>query len=222
MSSRYTLFKINNLRERFHLDRMAELNRSYNISPTQTAPVIVNRDGKPTLELMKWGFIPKGAKDTNSVFRYKTFNAKSEGIFSKASYSEAIRHSRCLVPANGFYEWQQSADGKKPYYIRSQDQELFSFAGIYSSWTDPAGKEWGTYSIITIEANDEMSAIHDRMPIILQPEDESRWLEPSDDLNMLYDLMRPYLDGKLTVEPVGDDINGTKIDNPRLITSIQR
>jgi putative SOS response-associated peptidase YedK len=221
MSSRYTLFKINNLRERFHLDKMPEINRSYNISPTQIAPVIVSRDGKMTLELMKWGFIPKGAKDTNSVFRYKTYNAKSEGIFSKASYSEAIRHNRCLVPANGFYEWQQSADGKKPYYVHPNDQELFAFAGIYSSWTDPAGKEWGTYSIITIEANNEMSAVHDRMPIILRPEDEARWLEPSDDLNMLYDIMRPYLDAKLTIEPVGLDINSTKIDNPRLTTPLR-
>jgi putative SOS response-associated peptidase YedK len=221
MSSRYTLFKINNLRERFHLEKMQEINRSYNISPTQTAPVIVNRDGKPSLEIMKWGFIPKGAKDTNSVFRYKTFNAKSEGIFSKASYSEPIRHSRCLIPANGFYEWQQSTDGKKPYYVHPNDQELFAFAGIYSSWTDPAGKEWGTYSIITIEANDEMSTIHDRMPIILQPQDEEKWLSDSDELNMLYDVMRPYPNGKLVISAVGDDINGTKIDNPRLITPIQ-
>jgi putative SOS response-associated peptidase YedK len=221
MASRYTLFKINNLRERFHLEKMPEINRSYNISPTQSAPVIVNRGDKPTLEIMKWGFVPKGAKDTNSVFRYKTFNAKSEGIFSKSSYSEAIRHSRCLVPANGFYEWQQSASGKKPYYIHPNDQELFALAGIYSSWTDPAGKEWGTYSIVTTEANKEMGSIHDRMPVILQPKDEARWLEPSDDLNMLYDIMRPYLDGKLIIQPVGDAINDTKIDNPRLITPIQ-
>lgn len=220
MSSRYTLFKINNLRERFHLDKMPEIKRSYNISPTQTAPVIVNRNGKPTLEIMKWGFVPKGAKDTNSVFRYKTFNAKSEGIFSKASYSQAIRHSRCLVPANGFYEWQQSNQGKKPYYIHPTDQELFSFAGICSTWTDPSGNEWGIYSLITTEANAEMSTVHNRMPIILQPQDEERWLGPSDELNMLYDIMRAYPDTKLAIYPVGDEINNIKIDNPRLITSV--
>lgn len=220
MSSRYTLFKINNLRERFQLDKMPDINRSYNISPTQTAPVIVSRGGKPTLELMKWGFVPKGAKDTNSVFRYKTFNAKSEGIFSKSSYSQAIRHNRCLVPANGFYEWQQSADGKKPYYIHPNDQELFAFAGIYSSWTDPAGKDWGMYSIVTVESNHDLAAIHDRMPIILQPEDEEKWLSDSDELNMLYDIMRPYSNGKLIIELVGHDINGIKIDNPRLITPV--
>lgn len=220
MASRYTLFKINNFRERFRLEKTPEINRSYNISPTQTAPVIVNREGKPTLELMKWGFIPKGAKDTNSVFRYKTFNARSEGIFTKNTYSHTIRHSRCLVPANGFYEWQQTNTGKKPFYIRPTNQELFSFAGIYSSWQDPAGKEWGMYSIVTVESNQDMANIHDRMPVILQPEDEEKWLSDSDELNMLYDIMRPYPNGKLSIEAVGHDINGTKVNNPRLITPI--
>jgi putative SOS response-associated peptidase YedK len=220
MSSRYTLFKINNLRERFHLEKMPEVNRSYNISPTQTASVIVNREGKSTLESMKWGFIPKGAKDTNSVFRYKTFNARSEGIFTKNTYSQAIRHSRCLVPANGFYEWHASADGKKPFYIQSKDQELFAFAGIYSSWTDPAGKEWGMFAIITTDANNDVRDIHDRMPMILQPQDEERWLSASDEINMLYDIMRPYPNNSLTAHPVGHDVNGTKIDNPRLISPL--
>ncbi|QQG51256.1 MAG: SOS response-associated peptidase [Candidatus Saccharibacteria bacterium] len=220
MSARYTLFKINDFAERFHIPKLVEpIERHYNISPTQMAPVIVVRNGAPVLEHMKWGFVPQGAKDTNSVFRYKTYDAKSEGIFSKNIWRDAIRETRCLVPANGFYEWKSTDEGKRPFYITA-DQELFSFAGIYSSWTDPAGKEWGTFAIVTTEANDEMCAISDRMPVILQPEEEHTWLNPTaSDINTLYDSMRPY-DKPLRAHQVGFEVNNTKADNPKLIASI--
>lgn len=223
MTDRYTLFKINNLQERFHLKTPSEaLKRSYNINPTQSASVVVERGGMPVLEQMKWGFIPTGAKDTNSVFRYKTFNARSEGIFTKSQWGEAIRSRRCLVLANGFYVLRKTADGKEAYYVRPRDQELFAFAGVYSAWTDPEGKEWGTYSLVTVEANDDLQSITDRMPIILQPDTEARWLDPAaSDVNTIYDLMRPYADGMLIVEHVGLDISGTKVDNPRLVTPIR-
>ena len=213
------MFKINDLQSRFHLaDPIpAELRRSYNISPTQIAPVITARDGKPTLEFMKWGFIPQGAKDANSVFRYKTFNVRSEGIFTKDSSNKSIRGSRCLVPANGYYEWRTAGAGKTPYYIHAPGQELFAFAGIYSSWTDPAGREWGTYSIITNESNKDVNKIHDRMPIILKPDEEAKWLEPTETISPLYELMQPSPEGVLVATPVGTDINSTKINNPKLI-----
>ena len=223
MSERYTLFKINNLYERFHLTPTPdiELKRSYNISPTQTSAVIVQSDGTAKLELMKWGFIPRGAPDTNSVFRYKTFNARSEGIFSKPRWGEAIRHKRCLVPANGFYMWKASKDGKKPYYVRLKDQELFAMGGIYSSWVDPKGNEWGTYSLVTTMPNRKMDFLGDRMPVLLAPNEESIWLDPeASDINTIYSLLRPYPDDGLIIEPVSDDINSMKIDNPRLVTPL--
>lgn len=224
MSGRYTLFKINNFCERFGLatDYCNDLKRSYNISPTQIAPVILERKDKPILQFMKWGFIPRGAKNANSVFRYKTYEARSESIFSKAMWGNSIRHKRCLVPANGFYAWASTVDGKKPFYVLPTDQELFAFAGVYGSWIDPEGKEWGTFAVITTESNDDAAAIGDRMPIILRPQDEKRWLNPSaTDINTIYDLMRPYENDKISVVPIGDDINSTKIDNPRLITPLK-
>jgi putative SOS response-associated peptidase YedK len=224
MSGRYTLFKINNFFQRFGLadDSSSDLKRSYNISPTQIAPVILERDGQPVLQFMKWGFIPRGAKNANSVFRYKTYEARSEGVFSKATWGDSVRHKRCLVPANGFYIWESTPEGKKPYYALPTDQELFAFAGVYSSWVDPEGKEWGTFAVVTTESNDDIAAIGDRMPIILQPQDEKRWLDSSaTDINTIYDLMRPYSNGNISIVPVGNDINSTKIDNPKLIAPIK-
>lgn len=223
MSSRYALFTTNDLPARFQLETPvpAGTKPSYNISPTQLAPVVVARDGKPVLELMKWGFISQGAKDANSVFRYKTFNTRAEGIFSKNSTNQAIRNNRCLIPANGYYEWRIAPDGKKPYYIHAPDQELFAFAGIYSSWRDPSGEEWGTYSIVTQESNKDVDKIQDRMPIILRPDEEAKWLEQTDTISPLYELMQPSPEGILTAYPVEPDINSTKMNSPKLIAPLK-
>jgi putative SOS response-associated peptidase YedK len=222
MADRYTLFEIDKLRDRFHLINgvPAGVKKNYNISPTQLGSVIVNRDGVNVLEQMKWGFIPATAKDTNSVFRYKTFLAKSEDVFSKPSWQGAIRTSRCLIPANGFYEWQQTTDGKLPFYVRPKDQDLFSFAGIYSSWTDPAGVTWGTYAIVTTQ--------YDRYPkkplqraIILSPADEAQWLDPTiSDVSTLYGIMRPSSDDMLQIHQVSPDVKNVKANNERLILPI--
>lgn len=223
MSSRYTLFQIEQLRERFQIEESlpTSLRKRYNIAPGQTAPVIVEHNRTQKLEMMKWGFLPLSAKDTNSIFRYKTFNAKSENVFDKNTWKEAIRSSRCLVPSNGFYEWRTTATGKQPFFIRPKDQGLFSFAGIYSSWQDLEGFEWGTFSIITTTSNKEMRTIHDRMPIILHPNDEAIWLDPSiSDAGILYDFMRSYPNDMLLINEVSQEVNTIKVDNARLMTRI--
>lgn len=222
MAERYTLFEIEKLRDRFGLTHgvPAGVKRSYNISPTQLGSVIVNRDGVATLERMKWGFIPANAKDSNSVFRYKTYVAKSEGIFNKTTWQESIRRSRCLVPANGYYEWQKTMDGKLPFYVRPTNQDVFAFAGIYSSWTDPDGVQWGTYAIVT--------ALHDRgpkmslqRPIILSPNDEAEWLDPAiDDMNTLYGLMRPMSEDMLQIHRVTTDVKNAKANSASLIAPL--
>jgi len=221
MPERYSLYEIETLRDRFHLPAGVPkgVKASYNISPTQIAPVVVMRDGVRVLERMKWGFIPHRAKDANSVFRYKTFVARSEDTFDKTTWQHAIRFSRCLIPVNGFYEWQKLADGKLAHFIRPKDQGVFALAGVYSSWQDPEGVEWGTYAVVTTMANKEMSVLSNRMPVILHPEDEATWLDPAiDDANTLYDLMRPYYASEmLEIRAVGPDINSVKIDKPHLI-----
>lgn len=197
------------------------LKKRYNIAPGQMSPVIVEHGRKQQIQMMKWGFIPQLAKNANSIFRYKTFNARSEDVFGKSTWREAIRTRRCLVPSNGFYEWAVTADGKRPYFIQPKDQSLFSFAGVYSSWTDPDGVEWGTYSIVTTTPNKEIRTIHKRMPVILHPNDEALWLDPSiTDAGILYDYMRPYPNDMLSLTEVGPEVNSAKVDNARLMAAV--
>lgn len=219
MAERYTLIEIEKLRDRFTLANgvPAGVKQSYNISPTQLGAVIVNRDGVNILERMKWGFIPANAKDVNSVFRYKTYLAKSEGIFEKPTWHEAVRHARCLVPANGFYEWQQTPDGKLPYYACPKNQELYAFAGIYSSWTDPQGVTWGTYAIVTtLYDNGPKKPIH--RAAILRAEDESEWLTGNiDNVSALYNLIAPTSDDMLQMYRVSPDVKNIKAGGKKLI-----
>lgn len=220
MSERYALFEIENLRDRYNLPSGVPkgVKASYNISPVQLAPVIVSRDGVNVLERMTWGLIPQGAKDTNSVFRYKTFNVKSEGILSKPATRDLVRTQRCLIPVNGFYQWHQTPDGKQAYFVRVKNQPIFSLAGVYSSWTDPRGIVQSTYSIVTTQPNLEIATISRRMPVILHPEDEATWLDPSfESVSTLYGLMGPYTDGQLHIKPVGSAIDSKKVDSPELI-----
>lgn len=220
MSDRYALYEIDKLRDRFALPAgvPSGVKPSYNISPTQTVPAVVSIDGVPTMQRMKWGFVPANAKDLNSVFRYKTHRANSEGIFSKPTWADAIRTQRCLIPANGFYEWKQAPEGKRAFYIAPADQSVFALAGLYGHWTDPAGEEWGVCALITTATGSETEKMPSRLPVILDPADETDWLNPDiNDISSLYKIMRPYEPELLTITRVGDEINSLKVDSPSLI-----
>ncbi|MDN5275876.1 MAG: hypothetical protein JWN33_525 [Candidatus Saccharibacteria bacterium] len=222
MISRYALYDTSDISNRFNLTSGLPkgVKPHYNYSPTVSAPVIVSDEGATTIKLMKWGLVAKGAKDTNSVFRYKTYNISSENIFSRHSWEQAVRERRCLVPANGFYELNGSGK-KRAYYAQPKDKSLFSFAGVYSSWQDPEGAVHGTFSIVTIEANADMPSISSRMPVIIKPEDEARWLDPAvSDMSSLYDMLRAYPAGQLTAYEVSPAVHSPKADNPTLINRI--
>src|SRR5687768_5163397 len=150
MISRYSLYTIADLRDRFTLtDGLPKgIRPHYNIHPTLQAPVIMHKDGHAVVEQMNWGLTPKGTKNAHSVFRYKTYNVPSEKILAKHSWETAVRHSRCLVPANGFYYLAGQGDEKRAYYFQLKDAPLFAFAGVYSRWVD-SGVPHSTYSIIT-------------------------------------------------------------------------
>lgn len=223
MTARYALYEIEKLRNRFHLSHgvPSGTKRNYNISPTGSAPVVLLKNGSPELERMKWGFISKNAKDTNSVFRYKTHVVRSEVIFSKTTWEKAVRHQRCLVPANGFYEWHAKENGKVPYFIQLRNRPLFAMAGVYSSWIDPEGKEWGTYSVITIDSHSPTLHAKVVRPIILDEADEAKWLDTDiDDIGTLYSVMREYTDEELAITQVSDAINSKKINSPTLIQPV--
>lgn len=227
MCGRYSLYTTDKLGDRFHLEDadIAEitddLKERYNIGPSQIVPAIIEDESKRRIELMRWGFLPRWAKDTKTVFKYKTFNARAEDIFNKPTWKNAIRHTRCLIPANGFYEWRASPSGKQPFFIHPKDQQLFSFAGVYGAWTDEEGNEWDTCSIVTTNPNKDMESIHDRMPVILEPADEERWLNPDNETpETIAGLMQPYPDGMLEIYPVSREVNTTRIDKDTLVLPV--
>jgi putative SOS response-associated peptidase YedK len=227
MTSRYALYAIDKISKRFAPESGVPkgVRPRYNIGPASLIPVIINRGGVNQITLMKWGFIAAGAKDTNAIFRYKTQIARSEGIFDKPTWANVIRTQRCLIPANGFYEWRNNETvirrKAEPYYIRPTDQQLFAFAGVYGTWTDPDGTDWDMCAIITTNSGVDSVMTPSRLPVIVHPDDESDWLNPTiGDINSLYKIMRPYDTSALAIIRVSDDINSTKTDNPSLIVPL--
>lgn len=223
MCGRYTLYQTAEIPGRFGISpkRVKELKERYNIAPGSLEPVIVQKTNDRSLETMKWGFMAPWMKDFKDMYKYKMFNTRAEGVFEKRTWKKAILNNRCLIPSNGFYEWIKTSNGKQPFFIKPKDQDLFAFAGVYGHWKDAEGNEWGTYSILTTKPNREMSTIHDREPVMLRPEDEDLWLEPSNDNpEAIASLLKPYEDGMLNIVEVSRDVNATKSDEARFIQPI--
>ncbi len=222
MCGRYVIYQTKELAKRFQvppdeLDTLLEeLRANYNVAPSQTLPVITQDDARH-MKLMRWGLIPVWAKDEKIGF--KMINARAETLFEKSTWKRPALKQRCLVPANGFYEWKKLDDGKRPFYIKPKDQELFSFAGVYDNWTSrETGEVVQSYSIVTTKPNKEMTAIHDRMPVILQPEQEAHWLDPSnDDPDSIADLLHPYEDNMLEMYEVSRDVGSVANNSKELI-----
>lgn len=195
----------------FGLDTPPELAPRYNIAPTQ--PVgIVRRDPEGGREwaLVYWGLIPSWSKDPS--MGAKMINARGETVAEKPSFRAAMKRRRCLVPADGFYEWKRTGSAKQPYFIHMQDGRPFAFAGLWEMWTSPDGSELDSCTIITTGPNELMSALHNRMPVILQPEDYEQWLGEGKDadareLDQLQHLLRPLDDGLLEAVPVSRYVN---------------
>jgi putative SOS response-associated peptidase YedK len=151
----------------------------YNIAPTQPVPVVRQNPLKPIreLSLLRWGLIPAWATDPSIGF--KTINARSETVTTTASFREPFRWQRCLVPADGFYEWQRNGKVKQPFCFEVGEGEVFAFAGLWDRWTDPRGTVVETYTILTTTRNTLLRDFHDRMPVILKPLDYDSWLNPA-------------------------------------------
>lgn len=222
MCGRYTIFQNSNLGKRYKIkeddldELLSQLKDRYNAAPGQNLPVITNKSGNH-LSTMRWGLVPVWAKDEK--IGYRMINARAESVFEKPTWKRPVLRQRCLVPSTGFYEWKATDDGKQPYFIYPKDQQLFSFAGIYDTWTNKStGEILESFSIITTSPNAEMESIHDRMPVILKPSDEARWLEPSNDQpESVADLLRPYDDNMLLMHPVTKDVGNARNDEKRLI-----
>ena len=216
MCGRYTLkTPINGLAERFEIEEYpSSLNPSYNIAPTQEVAAVVEEDEKRKLEMFHWGLIPSWAKDP--AIGNKMINARAETVSEKPSYRSAFKKRRCLILADGFYEWQKTDNGKQPYYIKMQDDSPFAFAGLWEVWQD--GEEIRSSTIITTDANDLMGEIHHRMPVILHPENYGAWLDPDfDEKEALIDLLKPYPSNEMEAYAVSRRVNKPSNNEPSVV-----
>lgn len=186
----------------------------YNVAPTQPVPIIRQHPKEPRRDvtLARWGLIPWWAKDTSSAAGM--INAKSETAASKPAFRDALRLRRCIIPADGFYEWQKIRAAKQPYCFEVNEGELFAFAGLWEKWKDPAGKTLETCAILTTTANALTSSIHDRMPVILNPGAYDLWLDPGfTDVSAVSELLQPYDAGLMRRYPVSTRINHAANDD---------
>jgi putative SOS response-associated peptidase YedK len=220
MCGRFSLANIGNLQLRFDIETMdaatAEvLAPRYNVAPSQTIPTIVEHASHRSLELMRWGFAPAWMTSHKGP---PPINARAETLLERPMFRGAVSSSRCLIPADGFYEWQAAADKtKQPMYIRLKDGGVFAFAGIHTKAAD--GQE--TCAIITVAPNELMEPIHNRMPAILERGAEEAWLDPElTDSPAVISLLQPYPAGKMEAYPVSTRVGSPNHDDPALIKSI--
>jgi putative SOS response-associated peptidase YedK len=186
----------------------------YNISPTQPVPVIRQNPKEPVreLSLMKWGLIPSWAKDSSVAA--SMINARSETVHEKPAFRDALKSRRCLIPADGFYEWVRTAKAKQPYCFEVNGGELFAFAGLWDGWKDPNGNWLKTCSILTTTPNAVTSAVHDRMPVILNPDDYDLWLDPGmNNMQVVSELLKPYDARFMRCYPVSTRVNSVSNDD---------
>jgi putative SOS response-associated peptidase YedK len=219
MCGRFTLHsRLNLLLQQFALQAGPDWAPRYNIAPTQSVPIVRIRPGTGQREmaLLRWGLVPSWAKDISIGSRM--INARAETVATKPSFRAAFKHRRCLVPADGYYEWQKTAAGKQPYYIHFRDDTPFALAGLWESWRPDEGDALATFTIITTDASAATSHIHDRMPVILDPDDYPLWLDPEfEGRDTLQALLRPYAGDELQLDPVSTHVNSPRNDDPQCV-----
>jgi putative SOS response-associated peptidase YedK len=216
MCGRYTLkTPVSVLAEQFEIeDSPSSISPSYNIAPTQQVATVLAENGKRKLEMLHWGLIPSWAKDPEVGNRM--INARAETVAEKPSYRKAFRERRCLILADGFYEWQKTDNGKQPFYIRMEDESPFALAGLWESWRN--GREIRSCTIITTAPNELAAPIHNRMPVILDPEDYEMWLDPDfDERDPLTSLLKPYPADVMEAYPVSRRVNKPSNNEPGVI-----
>jgi len=219
MCGRYTLIvTLEELMVRYMIgDTTIPFHRpKYNIAPSQQVITIINDGKQNRIGELKWGLIPPWAE--SQKIGYTMINARAETAASKPAFSSALRRKRCLIPADGFYEWKPAAGGKQPMRIVLKSRSIFSMAGLYETWQSPDGSKIHSCTILTTEPNRLMSSIHDRMPVILRPQDEARWLDRTlQDPMDLRQLLVPYDSNELEAYSVSPDVGSVKNDGPSLI-----
>jgi putative SOS response-associated peptidase YedK len=218
MCGRFTLTKpIPVLAELFLFPETTHQDPRYNIAPTQAVAAVRALGGPERRELafLRWGLIPSWANDP--AIGHRLINARAETAAQKPAFRSAFRQRRCLVLADGFYEWQRLGSKKQPYYFRMRDGQPFAFAGLWERWED-AGKALETCTLLTTEANELLRPIHERMPVILEPSSYNRWLDPAcQQVDLLQPLLRPNRSEDMIGYPVSPLVNNPRNENPKCV-----
>ena len=229
MCGRYNLGTSSDaLQDLFGLERLPALQPRYNIAPGHEVLAVRQRaDGSRPADLLHWGLIPSWARDV--AIGCKLINARSETVADKSAFRRAFRRRRCLVPADGFFEWMArpasngSKPRKQPWHFRLQQPGPFAMAALWERWQHPQGQAIDSFALLTTRANAEVAAVHHRMPVILSPQDYGCWLDYANhDGQQLQALLRPLPDGQLDAYPVSDRVNSAANDEPQCIAPLSQ
>jgi putative SOS response-associated peptidase YedK len=215
---RYTLARpVGAVRERFAMGDEITIEPRYNVAPgTEVVAVTTDRDGTPRGELLRWGLVPTWAKDP--AVGFKMINARAETLSEKPAYRTPFQRFRCLIPADGFYEWQaRPGHSKQPFHVTRGDGGLFAFAGLCSVWHRGEADELRTCTIVTTAANQRMAPLHDRMPVILARGAEATWLDRATPIEALQPLLNGLTDEQTHLRPVSSAVNDVRNDGPECL-----
>lgn len=224
MCGRYRLSRRKQIIEE-HFDSVSgeeDWSPRYNVAPTQPVPIIRQHPKEPRREmsLVRWGLIPWWAKDASGAARM--INARSETAATLPAFRDALKSRRCIVPADGFYEWLRAGKTKQPFCFEVNDGELFAFAGLWERWKDADGKALETCSILTTTPNVVTSTVHDRMPVILNPDSYDVWLDPGfADAAAVSELLKPYDARLMRSYPVSARVNHVANDDPECSARVE-
>ena len=203
----------------FQMATPVEFLPRYNIAPTQTIAAVLLRDGQRQFDYLRWGLIPSWAKDTKIAS--SLINARAETVAEKPSFRSAFKSRRCLILADGYYEWQREGKAKQPYLYEIHGGKPFAVAGLWETWRGPTGDDvpLQTCSVITTEANPLTAQVHDRMPVILHPADYDAWLKPETDRETLKQLLTPYEPDAMTTRPVSQFVNNARNEGQECVAA---
>jgi putative SOS response-associated peptidase YedK len=220
MCGRFALPNPEELEGHFSVKKNPDLAPRYNIAPSQDIAVIrlIPQTSSREIAILRWGLIPFWAKEKK--IGYKMINARAESVTDKPAFRAAFKYRRCLIPATGFFEWSHKNKTKQPYFIRLKDTNILAFAGLWEHWVGKDGEVIDSCTVITTNANEAVKNIHDRMPVIIEPEQYDRWLDPGADEKNLSTLFAPFPDKKILAYPVGIEVNNPKNDSPNCLVEI--
>jgi putative SOS response-associated peptidase YedK len=191
----------------------------HNIAPTQPIPVVILDNGARHFRLMRWGLVPAWVKDSRKITLM--INARSETVRDKPAFKNAMKRRRCLIPADGYYEWQAGGDRKRPFFIHRHDGGPFGFAALAETWTGPNGEELDTVAIVTAPAGADLATLHHRVPVTMAPADYERWLDcRANDVDEVMALLRPPAEGEFAWHEVSTRVNSAANDDSQLLLPI--